>query len=390
MAKYWKFIKNVATESVEEEIELRIEGEIIDDDYAWLYEWFDIPATSPNAFREELKQYANKNITVWIDSYGGSVFAAAGIYNALMEHKKTGAKITTKADGKVMSAATIPYMAGDERLMGPMDIFMMHNPLTDASGYASDLRKAADVLDEVKETIVNAYQIGTGRSRAKISSMMDDETYMSARTAIKEGFATGMLYADKSEPKVEDSVMDLKYSKILAIQNSANDSVKKFFELPNVKSSALQAKAPEPQPDANKKSEKDGEAPMFKDVNELRNACPDLVKQIEDAAREDGKKQERTRIQDIEKISKNINPDLVNKAKFEEPKDAKELAFEALQADNKKGDQYLKDIKSDTDNSGSKDVKGNPVDQKSADEKKEAENKAVDNIAAGGNKRRGK
>jgi len=391
MARFWKFIVKNAVEGQDEEIELRIEGDIVDDDDAWLYEWFGIKTTTPNAFRDELSQYKGKNITVWIDSYGGSVFAAAGIYNALMEHKKTGAKVIAKVDGKAMSAATIPFMAGDERLMSPMSIFMIHNPLTEVYGYASDLRKAADVLDEVKETLVNAYQLATGRSRTKISSMMDEETYMSARTAIKEGFATGMLYTDQSKPDdaEPENIINFSLRRVLAIQNAANDSFKKFFEQ-HLKNGAAQAVAPKPQPDANKANDKEGDDPMCKTVDELRNAYPDLVKQIEDAAREEGRKQERARIQDIEKISANISPDLVNKAKFEEPKDAKELAFEALQADSKKGAQYLADIKNDAQSSGVNDVKGIPTAQQAVDQKKDVENKAADQIAAGANKRRGK
>lgn len=191
--KFWNFAKNAATEAEPESIELRISGDIIDDEDAWLYEWFGITAASPNAFKAELADYAGKDITVWIDSYGGSVFAAAGIYNALKEHD---GKVTVKIDGKAMSAASVIAMAGDEILMSPVAIMMIHNPLSYAAGYASDLRKTADVLDVVKETIVNAYQMKSGRSRNKISAMMDDETYMSAKTAVKEGFADGMLYAE--------------------------------------------------------------------------------------------------------------------------------------------------------------------------------------------------
>lgn len=150
IARFWNFIKNEATETLPENIELRIEGNIVDDDDSWLYEWFGIPCANPNTFRNELNQYSGKDIVVWIDSYGGSVFAATGIYNALMEHKSTGAKVTTKIDSKAMSAATIPFMAGDDRLISPGGVFMMHNPLTNVQGYASDLRKMADVLDVVK------------------------------------------------------------------------------------------------------------------------------------------------------------------------------------------------------------------------------------------------
>lgn len=391
MPRFWNF-KNIVNDAGEEEIELRIEGDIIDDDYAWLYEWFDIQATSPNAFKDELSQYKGKNITVWIDSYGGSVFAAAGMYNALMEHKKSGAKVTTKADSKVMSAATIPFAAGDDRLMSPVAIHMIHPPLTEVYGYASDLRKTADVLDVVKETIINAYQLSTGRSRAKISQMMDDETYMSAKTAVREGFATGMLYAGGSNPDTEvDDIMNLKYGRIMAIQNAANDSFKKFFELnrSNLSNggSAPQAGAPKPQPDANITNKSEGDDLMTpKTIEELRNTCPDLVKQIEDAARNEGAKNERQRIQDIEKISANINPDLVSKAKFEEPVDAKELAFNALKEDGRKGHEYLTNSQTDTEKSGANDVPA--ASSEGSNEKPKNTQDKLKNIAAGFDARR--
>lgn len=214
---FWKFIVNQATETEPESVELRIEGDIVDDDEAWLYEWFGMPSTSPNAFKEELSQYKGKDITVWIDSYGGSVFAAAGIYNALKEHN---GKITVKIDSKAMSAASVIAMAGDEVLMSPMAVMMIHNPLTAAYGNMHDLRKVADILDTIKESIVNAYALKTGRSRNKISQMMDDETWMSANVAVKEGFADGILYQD-GKPEVGDVAA---FSR-LAIVNSANRSM---------------------------------------------------------------------------------------------------------------------------------------------------------------------
>ncbi len=222
--KFWDF-KNIAKSETEpESVELRIEGEIIDDNDAWLYEWAGVQATSPNIFKNELAQYENKPITVWIDSYGGNVFAAAGIYNALMEHK---GKVTVKIDGKAMSAASVIAMAGGEIQMSPVAIMMIHNPLTYAEGYATDLRKAADVLDTVKDSIMNAYQIKTGRSRNKISQLMDDETYMSAKQAIKEGFADSMLYA---EPGTKPEAMNFAFGRN-AVFNSTNSSIKRLFDI---------------------------------------------------------------------------------------------------------------------------------------------------------------
>jgi len=228
MARFWTFTNRVATEAEPESVELRIEGDIVSDDDVWLYEWLNIAATSPNTFKAELAKYSNKPITVWIDSYGGDVFAAAGIYNALMEHK---GPVTVKIDGKAMSAASVIAMAGGEILMSPVAVMMIHNPLTVAQGDMHDMRHMADVLDTVKETIINAYQIKTGKSRAKISEMMDAETWMSARAAIKDGFADKMLYAE-SEELVKDYAPNLLFNR-LAIQNSASAVTKRLFDIEN-------------------------------------------------------------------------------------------------------------------------------------------------------------
>jgi ATP-dependent Clp protease protease subunit len=220
--KFWNFTKNAATDTTSETVELRIDGNIIADDDVWLCEMCGIQAITPNLFKSELAQYANKPITVWIDSYGGDIFAAAGIYNALMEHKGA---VTVKIDGKAMSSASVIAMAGGTIQMSPVALMMIHNPLTEAQGYASDLRKTADILDTVKDSIMNAYQLKTGKSRAKISQMMDDETYMDAKTAVQSGFADSMLYSDK-----QTDVMNFAFNRH-AILNSANDSIKRMLAL---------------------------------------------------------------------------------------------------------------------------------------------------------------
>ena len=218
---FWKFLNISATEQEPEHVELRIEGDIVSDDDAWMYELFEVKATSPNAFRSELAQYRGKPITVWIDSYGGDVFAAAGIYNALKEHN---GKVTVKIDGKAMSAASIIAMAGSEILMSPVSVMMIHNPLTYASGDMHEIRHIADVLDTVKESIINAYQIKTRKSKSKISEMMDNETWMSAKSAIKDGFADGMLYSESTEP------VTMQFSR-MEISNSVKSSSKRLIEI---------------------------------------------------------------------------------------------------------------------------------------------------------------
>lgn len=215
---FWSF-KNIS----EEETELRIEGEIIDDSWAWIYEWFDEPYASPNSFRKALKDHKGKNITVWIDSWGGDVFAAAGIYNALKEHK---GKVTVKIDGKAVSAGSVIAMAGDQILMSPASILMIHNPWSRQAGESKDMRHTADVLDEVKETILNVYVAKTGRDRGELSKLMDEESWMSAQKAINEGFVDGMLYVAAEEEPVVNSFSLSR----LAIMNSSDNVMTRFFE----------------------------------------------------------------------------------------------------------------------------------------------------------------
>lgn len=216
---FWNF-KN--SEENEEEIDLRIDGDIAMDDDFWSM-LFGIENVTPKGFMDELNQYKGKDINVWINSYGGDVYAASRIYTALKEHK---GKVKVKIDGVAISAASVIAMAGDEILMSPTSILMIHNPWGNFQGEAKDLRHGAEVLDEVKDTIINAYQLRTQKSRAKISKMMDEETWMSAKKAVSEGFVDGMLYSENKEVPVENSFMFSRFT----IQNSINDRTRDFIK----------------------------------------------------------------------------------------------------------------------------------------------------------------
>ncbi len=129
-------------------------------------------------------------VTVWINSPGGDCVAAAQIYNMLMDYP---ADVTVKIDGIAASAASVIAMAGTRVLMSPVAMMMIHNPATIAFGDRTDMKKAIEMLDEVKESIVNAYEIKSGLPRDKISKMMDAETWMNARKALEYGFVDGIL-----------------------------------------------------------------------------------------------------------------------------------------------------------------------------------------------------
>lgn len=150
--------------------------------------WFDDDVT-PALFRDELNS-GTGDITVWINSPGGDCIAAAQIYNMLSAYD---GKVTVKIDGIAASAASVIAMAGDEVLMSPVSMMMIHNPATVAFGDHSEMKKALDMLSEVKESIINAYVLKTGQSRARLSHLMDAETWMDANKAVELGFADGIL-----------------------------------------------------------------------------------------------------------------------------------------------------------------------------------------------------
>lgn len=165
--------------------------------------WFDDDVT-PQIFKEELNS-GGGDITVWINSPGGDCVAAAQIYNMLTDYK---GNVTVKIDGIAASAASVIAMAGTQVLVSPVSMLMIHNPATMAFGDHAEMQKAIDMLGEVKESIINAYERKTGLSRAKLSHLMDAETWMNANMAVELGFADGFIERSAGKKSEEDDRSD--------------------------------------------------------------------------------------------------------------------------------------------------------------------------------------
>ena len=179
--------------------------------------WFDDDVT-PELFKEELNA-GTGNITVWINSPGGDCIAAAQIYNMLMDYK---GDVTVKIDGIAASAASVIAMAGTKVLMSPVSMMMIHNPATIAFGDKTEINKAIEMLDAVKDSIMNAYEIKTGMSRAKISHLMDAETWMDAHKAMELGFADEIM--QRAEEDVGAPDVSMMFSRA-AVTNSLMDKI---------------------------------------------------------------------------------------------------------------------------------------------------------------------
>ena len=185
--KFWNWIKN-QDESGSVMRTLFLNGEISDET------WYGDEVT-PKLFKDELESGTGP-ISVCINSPGGDVFAAAQIYNMLMDYPYD---VTVKIDGLAASAASVIAMAGTTVEMSPVAMMMIHNPATIAIGDSEEMKKAVKMLDEVKESIVNAYEIKTGLAREKISKLMDAESWFNAKKAVELGFADKILFAEGQE-----------------------------------------------------------------------------------------------------------------------------------------------------------------------------------------------
>jgi ATP-dependent Clp protease protease subunit len=182
--------------------------------------WFGDEVT-PGIFRDELMK-GDGDITVWINSPGGDVFAAAQIYNMLMDYK---GNVTVRIDGIAASAATMIAMAGTTVEMSPVGMFMIHNPGTVAIGNTQEMQAAIRMLDEVKENIINAYELKTGLPRQQLSDLMDAESWMNAKKAVELGFADRILFTNEDEEKKSEGVEAMLFSR-KAITNSLIDKIK--------------------------------------------------------------------------------------------------------------------------------------------------------------------
>ena len=191
--------------------------------------WFEDDVT-PAAFKADL--FAGDGpITLHINSPGGDCIAASQIYTMLMDYPHD---VNVRIDGIAASASSVIAMAGTKVSMSPTSLMMLHNPFTVALGDSEEMRKAIQLLDEVKESIINAYEIKTGLSRARLSQMMDSETWMNAVKAKELGFCDEVLYQPEKADNVENSFT---FSR-RAVTNSLLDKLK-----------ACVPKEPDPQPD---------------------------------------------------------------------------------------------------------------------------------------------
>lgn len=201
--KYFQLTQN------SNEVDIQIYGDIT----SW--EWFDSDVSS-YTLSKQIECLECDQINVYINSYGGEVAEGLAIYNQLKRHK---AKVKTICDGFACSAASVVFMAGDERVMSTASLLMIHNAWSWASGNAKELRKQADDLDKITQASINAYMQEVNITEDELKQMLDDETWVTPQEALEKGFITTVV----NEKDAEQISQSVKKSLMKIILNSSKD-----------------------------------------------------------------------------------------------------------------------------------------------------------------------
>ena len=331
-------------------------------------------------FLNDLKSLEGKSsVTVHINSVGGSFFAGLAIYNRL---RGLGASITTINDSLAASAGSIIFMAGDKgkRKVHAGSTLMVHGVMGFLYGYynVADLKDTINTLKAHDKTLVATYKEATGLDDETIRAALSKDTYMTGQEAVDAGWADEVI----SGEGIEVVNMKLTPDKSHLMVNGHAVAACLFGKLPeNIQAmtaeeyAALSTPASgaephnnseKPVPQARNNTHTDGGKNMdFNTPEELRNAFPDLVAQIESAARAEGVTAERNRIQEIESIQAVIgDAQMVRDAKFgETPLNAKDMLFAAAQKQAAVGNQMLGKLAADAAASGAAGVTATPAQQ---------------------------
>ena len=332
-----------------------------------------------------------KRIFLRVNSVGGSCFSAIVIYNKLVELK---ADITARIDGVSMSAAFFIMQAANTIEAFSSSLLMLHTASMCVMGYynAMDLNKQIGLLEGCDGAMINAIARKTGKSKREVTEALQLETYMTGSEAVERGYADKLVddeeeimpvvaSADRHTIYAAGREINLPFGYALPDSLDVKTIEALGFSAPRQPKPASAVKPaenymqPAPQDSINKNTSGGTDHVEIKNIDELKATYPDFMAQVEAAAKSEGAKSERARIQGIEEIANAIgNSDLIANAKFgEKPMNAEQLAFAAMKAQAAIGATVLADLDTDTKKSGAAAVTPTPAGEGELTEDQKAE-----------------
>lgn len=188
-----------------------IKGIIIPNDYQWIYDLFEVDATSPKKLYADLEDADGDDVVVEVNSPGGYVTAGSELYTALRTYKGA---VTIDVVGQAASAASVAAMARHNRI-APTATLMIHNVSMDGvSGDYHEMDKASATLQELTKAMANAYVDKTGMDRKQILKMMDQERTITADDAVKEGFIDELIPETDEAIELKATALDVRCNMI--------------------------------------------------------------------------------------------------------------------------------------------------------------------------------
>jgi len=326
-----------------------IKGRIIPQSSKWIYNWLGIPATSPQDISSALIEANGDDIEIYVNSGGGSVYDGYEIYNLVREYS---GNVTFKIIGLAASAASFICMAGN-CMMSPLAEMMIHNASTYSEGPHQNMDSTSNMLQITDHTIATAYVLKSGKSEDEIRNLMENETWLSAEDCKNLGLIDEVMFGEGSAnnsnptPTLYNAISDDTLMSELEKCNDVDELKKKLTE--NIDKIFKQASMPIAVPinevtDINKLKNNEEDKPM--DLNTLKNEHKDVYDQVANEAI----KNERERIKSIEDLALPGNEEIINKAKFETGITAGAVALEIVNAQKKKGTEYINQVKKDAEN----------------------------------------
>lgn len=359
--KFW----NIVTDETQDHATITFYGDVVEThptDF-WTGEKLDGLFICQDEFLNDLETIKNKKkITIKLNSGGGDLFTGVAIHNAL---KGLPAEKNVIIEGLAASAASVIACAGDTVAMYPSSVYMVHSPAVFIydSINTNSLNGIQTMLETCERAIAEIYAAKTGLSLEECHELIAAETWLTGKQALEKGFADTI---------VDGSVQVTASNKYLFV-----NGVKKLnlssFSMPE----ALNVPKAAESFDIEKEQENEKEQETMSNIEnleQLRAAFPALCDELENQVKSQALNAERKRLKDIEKIENIIGDKaLIDSAKYgDQPLDAKDLAFIAMQKQAEIGAAMQNAIKNDAKESGAEDVEAN------APESAEAENKRAE------------
>lgn len=376
--------------------ELVMYGDVMAEDSRdwWTGEPDGRPAVTSEALNRELDKLRGADrVTVRLNSCGGDLYTGLAIHSVL---RSLDAEVTVRVEGIAASAASVIACAGDRVVVTPGSILMVHEGALGLLGYytGADLRALVADMDAGVRAMLGVYAAKTGRPEDELREMVEAETWMVGQEIVDAGFADVLedAGADDGEPSVEDEgggevmvagvLHDLsRFRHVPDLAARVSASARHAEQTPGAPSSVSDMTEPP------RAAEEKGE--VFMNISELREQHPDLVAEIEAAARQS----ERDRLAAIDEVADGLPSEMVREAKYgEHPMGAEQLALAALraqsaersaraEADRAAAARYLADAQSDAEESGTDEVEPDPTGGEGEDTEEEQAKKEVQQCA---------